>query len=520
MIKNFLGILARRLLSYNAKNVQIMTFPTKIFQASQLCLLGAALFLVACLRADNDDILDPTIAERVPLLSEDLRRDPVEVVSYAHVLRDAKPAVVSVHTSRVVQVVRGGVDPRQDFMRRFFGLPPMPDPRGGEGPTVEERKLPEGMGSGVIVSSDGYILTNNHVIAGRSGEVADEILVRLNDERELPATVIGRDARTDVAVLKIDAEDLPHLPIADSNNLVVGDIVFAIGNPMGVGMTVTQGIVSATGRGHLNILGDDSYENFIQTDAAINMGNSGGALIDAKGRLVGINTAILSRTGGSIGIGFAIPSAMAHSILVNLATTGTIRRGFLGVSIGDLSDVMAEAVGLPDTQGVLIQDVEEGLPAAEAGIQRGDVVLDFNGRRVRGATDFRLQVAQTPPGTSVDLTVKRAGETLTIPVILGDLEEAGVVSGEAPFLDGVNIGSLTPERRDDYRIPNNVDGVVITSVDPRSPFARTLREGMVLVEINDRKAETVAEARRLLRRGANKLYIFDRGRFGYLAVRN
>ncbi|MCC5807681.1 MAG: Do family serine endopeptidase [Opitutales bacterium] len=497
-----------------------MVLSKKIFPFVRLSLLGMALAAAVPLVADNDDFLDPMIAERVPLLTEDLQRDPVEVVSYAHVLRNAKPAVVSVHTSRVVQVVRGGVDPRQEFMRRFFGLPPMPGPRGGEGPTVEERKLPEGMGSGVIVSSHGYILTNNHVIAGRSDEVADEILVRLNDERELPARVVGRDSRTDVAVLKIDAEDLPYLPIADSNNLVVGDIVFAIGNPMGVGMTVTQGIVSATGRGHLNILGDDSYENFIQTDAAINMGNSGGALIDAKGRLVGINTAILSRTGGSIGIGFAIPSAMAHSILVNLATTGTIRRGFLGVSIGDITDVMAEAFGLPDTRGVLIQDVEEGLPADESGIRRGDVVLEFNGRPVRNANDFRLQVAQTPPGTAVDVTVQREGERKTLEVVLGDLEEAGLTAGEVQFLDGVTVGSLTPERRDDYRIPTNVEGVVITAVEPRSPFARTLREGMVLVELNDRPVETVADARRLLRRGANKLYIFDRGRFGYLAVRN
>ncbi len=497
-----------------------MVLSTKNFPYARLSLLGLALVAVVSLRADDGDFLDPTIVDRVPLITEDLERDPVEVVSYSYVLRDAKPAVVSVHTSRVVQVVRGGVDPRQDFMRRFFGLPPMPGPRGGEGPTVEERKLPEGMGSGVIVSSDGYILTNNHVIAGRSDEVADEILVRLNDERELPARVVGRDSRTDVAVLKIDAEDLPHLPIADSNNLVVGDIVFAIGNPMGVGMTVTQGIVSATGRGHLNILGDDSYENFIQTDAAINMGNSGGALIDAKGRLVGINTAILSRTGGSIGIGFAIPSTMAHSVLINLATTGTIRRGFLGVSIADISDVMAEAVGLPDTRGVLIQDVEEGLPADEGGVRRGDVVLEFNGRAVRNANDFRLQVAQTPPGSTVHLTVRREGESKTLHVVLGDLEEAGLAAGDIQLFDGVTVSSLTPAHRDDFRIPNNVDGVIITSVEPRSPFARTLREGMVLVEINDRPVESVADARRLLRRGANKLYIFDRGRFGYLAVRN
>ncbi len=472
----------------------------------------------AFLFADDSIELDPTVIDRIPLLEEEIQRDPAERVSYADILRDARQAVVSVHTSRVVQVARGGgVDPRQEMLRRFFGVPPGPSI--GENPTVEERKLPEGMGSGVLVSEDGYILTNNHVISGRSDEVADEILVRLNDERELVAKVIGRDPRTDVAVLKIEAEGLPYLPVADSGNLEVGDIVFAIGNPMGIGLTVTKGIISATGRGNLNILGEDAYENFIQTDASINMGNSGGALIDAKGRLVGINTAILSRTGGSIGIGFAIPSTMAHSVLINLATTGSVRRGFLGISIGDVNEVMAEAMGLTNTHGALVQGVEEGLAADEAGIQRGDVIVELNGRAIRSAHDLRLQVAQNIPGKEVDITLMRDGQSLSLPVVLGDLDEAASVAG-ITFLDGISIGGMTPERREQYRIGEDVTGVVITEVNSRSPFARTFRPGMVIVEINDQSVGSPAEARALLRRGANKLYLYDRGRFGYIAIRN
>ena len=489
---------------------------SRILSFSTVVAFGLA--ASAFLFADDSVELDPTVTERIPLLEEEIQRDPAERVSYSHVLSDARQAVVSVHTSRVVQVARGGgLDPRQEMLRRFFGVPP--NPSQGDGPVVEGRRVPECVGPGGRGTVENYILTNNHVISGRSDEVADEILVRLNDERELVAKVIGRDPRTDVAVLKVEAKGLPHLPIADSGNLEVGDVVFAIGNPMGIGLTVTKGIISATGRGNLNILGEDAYENFIQTDASINMGNSGGALIDAKGRLVGINTAILSRTGGSIGIGFAIPSAMAHSVLINLATTGSVRRGFLGISIGDVNEVMAEAMGLTDTKGVLVQGVEEGLAADEAGIERGDVIVQFNGRDVRSAHDFRLQVAHNIPGKEVEITVIRGDENLTLSVVLGDLDEAASVAGIS-FLDGVSIGGLTPERREQYRIGEDVTGVVITEVNPRSPFARTFRPGMVIVEINDQSAGSPSEARSLLRRGANKIYLYDRGRFGYIAIRN
>ena len=279
------------------------------------------------------------------------------VVSYADVLEGATPAVVAVYTARVVRVAQRRSDPREEMLRRFFGLPPSSGGNYSE-EDVEERRIPAGVGSGVIVSKDGYILTNNHVITNERGSEVDEILVQLADDREFPAEIVGRDPKTDLAVLKIEQNELPYITMADSDNLRVGDVVFAVGNPLGVGQTVTMGIVSATGRSGLHLLGEQAYENFIQTDASINQGNSGGALIDAAGRLVGINTAILSQSGGNIGIGFAIPSTLARNIMVNLLDDGTIRRGFLGVSIKDLDSDIAEAFGLEDTQGALIQSVE------------------------------------------------------------------------------------------------------------------------------------------------------------------
>ena len=260
----------------------------------------------------------------LPLDAEAIdRSDPVLLTSYAPVLKPAREAVVSVYTAHVVQVLRQrGLDPREELLRRFYGLP---SPRGRT--EVEEQWRPGGIGSGVILSAEGYILTNNHVISAPDGEAADEVLVQLTDGRELRAAVVGRDPASDLAVLQVEATDLPAIRLADSNQLEVGDIVFAIGNPMGVGLTITQGIVSATGRSNLAILGKSGYESFIQTDASINRGNSGGALVDAYGRLVGINTAILSEDGGNIGIGFAIPSTFARTIALRLLEEGEVRRG-------------------------------------------------------------------------------------------------------------------------------------------------------------------------------------------------
>jgi S1-C subfamily serine protease len=293
--------------------------------------------------------------------------DPVEIdrdeayapASYAPALSRVTDSVVAVYTAKNVRVSSN--DPREEMLRRFFGLPPQQNNRGDDEDNIQQ--VPAGQGSGVIVSSDGYILTNNHVISDRSGRKVDLVYVTLNDGEEYEAEIVGHDERTDIAVLKIEADDLPTATMANSDTLQIGDVVFAIGNPLGVGKTVTMGIISATGR-DLNLLGANSYESFIQTDAAINMGNSGGALVDAKGRLIGINTAIISQSGGNIGIGFAVPVKLARSILISLATDGEVRRGLLGVVPGRIDSTLAESFGLEPNQGAIVTQVSEDLPAA------------------------------------------------------------------------------------------------------------------------------------------------------------
>ncbi|MEZ5278106.1 MAG: Do family serine endopeptidase [Opitutaceae bacterium] len=444
------------------------------------------------------------------------RKDSPRVSSYSDVLKRATPAVISVHTARVVRIVRGGsnLSPQEQLLRRFFGLP-VPQ---NEAPTVEERLVPQGIGSGVVVTADGYIVTNNHVVNDERGNPADEILVQLTDGRELPARVVGRDARTDIAVLKVEATDLPTVSISDSETIEVGDIVFAIGNPLGVGLTVTQGIVSATRR-KIGIYGEEGFESFIQTDASINPGNSGGALIDAEGRLIGVNSVILSRSGGSIGIGFAIPSNLVVTIMTHLVANGEVRRGMLGISFNDLSPDLAEAFGLTSLEGVLIERVEPGSPADKAGLRHGDIVIKAGGRTMPNANEFRLLLGQTLPGTSIEFEILRDGEPVTLSAVVADLESAATLQGGGILLDGVEVAPLTREIRDAYKIPAQLDGIAVTSVSEDSGLGQYLREGMVLIEINDRVVTNLTEAKQALRRGANKLYIYDRGRTGYFAVR-
>ncbi len=446
------------------------------------------------------------------------REDSTYLTSYAPILKPAKEAVVAVHSASVVRYIRRqGIDPREELLRRYFGLPR----QNRSEPEEFERRTPEGVGSGVLISGDGYILTNNHVITARDGDVADEILVELNDGRELPARLIGRDPRSDLAVLKVEAADLPFLPIADSDQLEVGDVVFAIGNPMGIGLTITQGIVSATGRDNLSILGDSGYESFIQTDAPINPGNSGGALIDAYGRLVGINTAILSRSGGSIGLGFAIPSTFARSIALALVRDGEVRRGLLGVNIEDLNAEFAQAFKVPEGAGVLIQSVIEGLPAALAGLREGDVIVSINDAPIKSVTELRIQVAASPPGESVRVSFRREGEPLDLDVILADPNNpygTGALSGE--LLEGLEVAVLDEKQRQKFGLESRVSGLVVTSVAEDSPFAESLPGGAVLLEINGVRPESVDQARALLEsRPASRVYVFYQGRVSYLAIR-
>jgi serine protease Do len=354
----------------------------------------------------------------------------------------------------------------------------------------------EGLGSGVIITKDGYILTNNHVVDG-----ADQVKVALQDGREFTAKVIGRDPKSDVAVVKIDGKDLPTVPIADSDKVEVGDVVLAIGNPFGIGQTVTTGIVSATGRG--GAIGLD-YEDFIQTDAAINPGNSGGALVDSEGRLIGINTAILSRSGGNQGIGFAIPSNLARDVSQSLVRDGHVTRGYLGVMIQDVNPALAKEFKLKENQGALVSDVTEKSPAEKAGLKEGDVIIEFNGKKVSDSRHLKLEVARTQPGESVSLKVLRDGETKDLHVAVKEMpgqerlaknERSDSDKDDNGTLNGVTVGDLDRRARQQFDLPAGIHGVVVTEVDPNSAAAEAgLKPGDVIQEINRKSVKTAEEA--------------------------
>ncbi|WP_447926207.1 S1C family serine protease [Vreelandella sp. EE27] len=337
----------------------------------------------------------PEIRQAAPL---DRNQGPA---SYSDAVNQAAPAVVNIYSSRIVERDQHPLmsDP---FFQQFFS---------GDDPTAHQRML-SSLGSGVIISQDGYVLTNHHVIND-----ADQIQVALRDGRETLAEVIGTDPESDLAVLRIDLEDLPVIELTDSQEVAVGDVALAIGNPFGVGQTVTMGIISATGRSHLGL---NAYEDFIQTDAAINPGNSGGALVNAEGALVGINTAIFSRSGGSQGIGFAIPANLAHSILNELVTRGRVIRGWLGIEAQALSRELAASFGLRTPQGVIVAGVVSDGPAAQAGLQPGDVLLSIDNQAILDARATMSDIASIPPGTSLPLTVVRNGERIETTVEVGE----------------------------------------------------------------------------------------------------
>jgi serine protease Do/serine protease DegQ len=427
-----------------------------------------------------------------------------QLVSYADVIEPVQKAVVSVYSTKIVRE-RLRLDP---FFRQLFG---------DNGGAPERERKEEGLGSGVIISPSGYILTNNHVVAG-----ADELKVLLADGREFVAKVIGTDEKTDVAVIKIGAENLPVATVADSDKLRVGDIVFAVGNPLGVGQTVTMGIVSALGRTDVGILSNDhiaGYENFIQTDAAINQGNSGGALVDAKGRLIGLNSAILSGgNGGNIGIGFAVPTNLAVSILNSLVATGKVQRGYLGVGGQNLDAKLAESLGVErDIKGVLITDVVKDSPAAKAGLKRNDVILKIGTRPVESQLSLRLNVAQIIPGTEVNVNVLRDGKEKAFKVKVGNLDERAEATIE--LIPGVTIKTLDEELRTQFKLDRRVEtGVVVTEVNESSPYANILVPGVVIVEINRRAVTDVPSASAALRPGLNALLVQYRGVMRYLTL--
>lgn len=419
---------------------------------------------------------------------------------FATVLKPALPAVVNIHSSKVVKQRQGMPFFNDPFFRQFFG------DQFGQGQPQPQKE--ESLGSGVIVTSDGTILTNNHVIDG-----ASEIKVELSDKRDFKAKLIGTDPKTDVAVLKIDATGLPTMPLGDSSKIQVGDVVFAIGDPFGVGETATMGIVSAKGR-QIGIEGPRGYEDFLQTDAAINPGNSGGAMIDLHGDLVGINTAI--ETGGSegnVGIGFAIPINMAKAIMDQLVAHGKVVRGSLGVYIENVDAAMAKQFGLSSAQGVLIGDVISDTPASRAGLRRGDIILKVNGEPVNDRTQLSLKISEMAPGTTVHLELWRDNKSVDVTATLSDLAQQEAKEGsngeggeggssESPSgtaLAGVEVQNLTPDVLQQLNLPSGTHGVVITQVDPTSVAAEAgLQRGMVIQEVNHKPVSNISQYKQAL----------------------
>ncbi len=415
---------------------------------------------------------------------------PVAAPNWVALAEALKPAVVNVSMKRGAQPTPEAVDP---FFQQFFGrVPP---------------RAQRGLGSGFVVNPDGYVVTNNHVVDG-----ATEISVKLADGREFPARVVGRDPRTDIALLKVEARGLPTIHLGDSAALKVGEPVMAIGNPFGLEQTVTTGIVSATGR----VIGEGPYDDFIQTDASINPGNSGGPLINGRGQVVGINTAIVSRSGGSVGIGFAIPVNLAKPVVSQLAAAGHVTRGWLGVGIQPLTADLAKSFKVTGTDGALVTSVSEGSPAAKAGLKQGDVIVEYDGRPVARAGDLPRAVAETPVGRAVSLKVVRDGAPVTLTATVGRLEEPREAKAEPapgePAL-GLSGRTLTPEVAQQLGVREQ-RGVLVTAVhDGSRAEAAGVKEGDVISQIDHRPVASVEDLRQALRRhpaGAPVLMLVQR----------
>jgi serine protease Do len=429
--------------------------------------------------------------------------------SYADIVKVIAPSVVTIRVEGKASLSPAQFQfpdgPSNDFFRRFFG-----NPGDRDTPAPAPRRTPRqrGLGSGVIVSSDGYILTNNHVV-----EDADDIRVEIMGGRTIAAKLVGTDKPSDLAVIKVDTTGLNPVVLGNSDTVQIGDVVLAVGNPLGVGQTVTMGIISAKGRTNPMGAGSGGYEDFLQTDAPINHGNSGGALVNLKGELVGIPSQIVSSDGGNIGIGFAIPSNMAKHVMDELRTKGKVTRAQLGVTVQPVTSDLAESLGLKDVGGALIGSVTPGSAADRAGLKRGDVIQSFNGQPVSDTNSLRNRVAAAAPGSTASVTIVRDGGERNVSVKLdeasGDrIARAGGDQGSGTVDQaalGVSVAPLTPELAARYRLPRDTRGVVVQEVDPAGRAADAgIQVGDVIEEVNRQPVQSVDELRAALRKNPNR----------------
>ncbi|HSJ03627.1 MAG TPA: Do family serine endopeptidase [Verrucomicrobium sp.] len=482
--------------------------PKRIITHTAAILVGGSAIIATALALDTKSTDKETGSPPAVTVDEKpLDRSLGMPSSFSSVIKRVTPSVVKIEVVGKAQPAAdfgssgmefpfgdlGGSELRRFFEQRGQGRGQGQNPGQGLGRGRMQMPREHGAASGVIVTPDGYVLTNNHVV-----DHADKVEVTLHDGRTLIAKVVGTDPKSDLAVVKIDAKNLPAISFADSSTAEVGDLVLAAGNPFGLGESVTLGMISATGRATMGL----DYEDFIQTDAAINPGNSGGALVDAQGRLIGINTAIVSRGGGNDGVGFAIPANMARGVMNDLISNGRVDRAYLGVMIQDLTPTLADQFKAPaDTQGALVGDVPAKSPASKAGLESGDIITHFAGKTVKDARSLKLAVANHKPGESADLKVLRDGTEKTLTATLGEQPGADkaipakhkVGKSDEDTLNGVGVADLNRAAREESNIPSDVRGAVITDVQQDSPaWEAGLRPGDVIQQIN-RKPVTSAE---------------------------
>ncbi len=452
--------------------------------------------------------------------------------SYADVVGKTSPAVVRIESEIKERQTPQTQMPQSPF-DDFFNSPQQPGGGRGEMPQQPRPQIQRGLGSGVIVSADGYILTNNHVVEG-----AEKIVVLMSDNKSYTAKAVGLDKPSDLAVLKIEDTNLPFLNLGNSDNVRVGDIVLAIGNPLGIGQTVTAGIISAKGR-RTGLSDGNSFEDFLQTDAPINRGNSGGALVNLTGELIGINSQILSsgQQGGSIGIGFSIPSNMAKTVMEQLIQNGKVRRGLLGINIQNISEDVAKNLDLKDTKGVIVSNVRPGSAADKAGIKRRDIVLAINGEAIEDSNILRNKVAQSQPGSEIKIKILRDGKEQEVSATLdefptegekadnksGDGGQSGEKQTESGKL-GLNLQPLTPQISRQLELPADTTGVVVIEVDQNGAAAQQgVDRGDVIIEINQQSVSTLEDVKTALDKSGDKpilLLISRKGQTIYLTVKS